>query len=160
VLGLVRRRFLAILIPTLLVPAAALVLTLQQDKEYEASTSLLFRDSGLGSTVLASADPDRETATNLRLLQLDALERKVNAHLERPFPGDVDVVTEAESNLATITVTDTNPRRAALTADAFAKEYVKTRRRAAAREIEHERSGAEGGLRPSGSASRSSRSPR
>ena len=64
--GLLRRRFLAILIPTLLVPGAALALTLQQEKEYEASTTLLLRDSGLGSTALASADPDREAATNLR----------------------------------------------------------------------------------------------
>ncbi len=98
VVGLLRRRFLAILIPTLLVPGAALALTLQQEKQYEASTTLLFRDSGLGSTALASADPDREAATNLRLLQLDALKRRVNADRNHPFPGDVDVVTEAESN--------------------------------------------------------------
>ena len=139
VVGLLRRRFLAILIPALLVPAAALALTLQQEKQYEASTSLLFRDSGLGSTVLASADPDREAATNLRLLQLDALESKVNADRKHPFPGDIDVVTEAESNLATITATDTKPRRAARMADAFAQEYIALREKAVAREIELER---------------------
>ena len=139
VVGLLRRRFLVILIPALLVPGAALALTLQQEKEYEASTSLLFRDSGLGSTVLASADPDREAATNLRLLQLDALERKVNADRNHPFPGDVDVVTEAESNLATITATDTKPRRAARMADAFAQEYIALREKAVDREIELER---------------------
>ncbi len=139
VTGLLRRRFLAILIPALLVPGAALALTLQQEKQYEATTSLLFRDSGLGSTVLASADPDREAATNLRLLQLDALERKVNADRERPFPGDIDVVTEAESNLATITATDTEPERAARMADAFAQGYIALREKTIAREIEQER---------------------
>ena len=136
--GLLRRRFLAILIPTLLVPTAALALTLQQDKEYEASTSLLFRDSGLGSTALASADPDREAATNLRLLQLDVLERRVNAGRSQPFPGDVDVVTEAESNLATITATDTDPERAARMADAVAQEYIALREETTAQEIKQE----------------------
>ena len=87
VAGLLRRRYLAILIPALLVPAAALALTLQQEKQYEATTSLLFRDSGLGSTVLASADPDREAATNLRLLQLDALERKSQRGPRASVPG-------------------------------------------------------------------------
>jgi polysaccharide biosynthesis transport protein len=139
VAGLVRRRFLAILIPTLLVPGAALALTLQQEKEYEASTSLLFRDSGFGSTALASADPDREAATNLRLLQLDTLKRRVNADRANPFPGDVDVVTEAEANLATITVTDTDPERAARMADAIAQEYIALREETAAREIKQER---------------------
>jgi capsular exopolysaccharide synthesis family protein len=114
-------------------------LTLQQEKQYEASTTLLFRDSGLGSTVLASADPDREAATNLRLLQLDALERRVNAHRKHPFPGSVDVVTEAESNLATITATDTKPTRAARMADAVAQEYIALREETSAHEIKHER---------------------
>jgi capsular exopolysaccharide synthesis family protein len=139
VVGLVRRRWLAILIPTLLVPGVALALTLRQDKQYEASTTLLFRDSGLGSTVLASADPDREAATNLRLLQLDALERRVNARRNHPFPGSVDVVTEAESNLATITATDTEPARAARMADAVAQEYIALRKETSAQEIKHER---------------------
>jgi polysaccharide biosynthesis transport protein len=139
VAGLVRRRFLAILIPTLLVPGAALALTLQQEKDYEASTSLLFRDSGFGSTALASADPDREAATNLRLLQLDALTRRVNANRNHPFPGDVDVVTEAEANLATITATDTDPERAARLADAVAQEYIELREQTAADEIKQER---------------------
>jgi hypothetical protein len=124
VVGLLRRRFLAILIPALLVPGAALALTLQQEKEYEASTSLLCRDSGLGSTALASLDPDREAATNLRLLQLDGLERRVNARRNHPFPGSVDLVTEADSNLATITATDTKPERAARMADAVAQEWL------------------------------------
>lgn len=142
VLGLLRRRFFAILIPALVVPGVALGLSLQQEKQYESSTSLLFRDSGLGSAVLASADPDREAATNLRLLQLDGLEDSVNARRENPFPGEVDIFTEAESNLATITATDTQPKRAARTADAFAQEYIALRRKAAAREIEREREAA------------------
>jgi succinoglycan biosynthesis transport protein ExoP len=136
VLGVVRRRFLVILIPALIVPGVALVLSLQQEKEYEASTSLLFRDAG--PSVLASSDPDREAATNLRLLQLGVLEDRVNARLKSPFTGDVDVVTEAESNLATITVTDTDPERTARMANAFAQEYIALRQEAAREEVERE----------------------
>jgi capsular exopolysaccharide synthesis family protein len=49
------------------------------------------------------------------------------------------VVTEAESNLATITVTDTEPDRAARMADAVAQEYIALREETAAREIKQER---------------------
>jgi capsular exopolysaccharide synthesis family protein len=146
VLDLVRRRFLAILIPALIVPGVALALTMQQDKQYESSTSLLFRDSGPGSTPLASSDPDREAATNLRLLQLDALDQKVNAHRRHPFPGNVDVITEAESNLATITATDTNPKRAARTANAYADKYIELRHKEVSRDIEHEKAAVEDAL--------------
>ena len=51
-----RRRWWAILIPLVLVTGAALAFSLLQDKEYQAETSLLFRDTG---PVLASAEPER-----------------------------------------------------------------------------------------------------
>src|SRR3954462_4976912 len=109
--GVLRRRWWAILIPLLIVPAVALGLSLQQEEKYEASTSVLFRDSGSGSSLLASSDPQREATTNLRLLQLGVLKARVNAGLKQPFTGSIDVVTEADSNLATITATDTDPDR-------------------------------------------------
>src|SRR4051794_30824999 len=139
VAGFLRRRFLAILIPLLVVPGVALVLSLQEDKKYEASTSVLFRDSGAGSEVLASQDPQREAATNLRLLQQRVLAQRVNSHLHPPFHGHVDVVAEADSNLATITVTDTDPRRAARVANLYARQYIVLRRETAHREIAQER---------------------
>jgi polysaccharide biosynthesis transport protein len=137
VLGFLRRRFFAILIPLLIVPGVALALSLREDKQYEASTSLLFRDTG--SQVLASQDPVREAATNLRLLQVGVLDNRVDAHLKRPFNGDVDAVAEANSNLATITVTDTDPKRAAHVANVYAEQYVVLRERTAHQEAARER---------------------
>jgi capsular exopolysaccharide synthesis family protein len=136
-LGLLRRRWYAILIPLLLGAGSALAFSLLQEKEYEASTSILFQDSG--SSVLASQDPQREAATNVRLLQLDVLEQRVDASLKKPFTGSVDVVAEADSNLATITVTDTDPEQAARAANAFAAEYIDLREQAAQDEIELQR---------------------
>ncbi len=138
ILGFLRRRWLAILVPLLIVPGVALALSLSQEKEYKASTSLLFRDSGIGSSVLASQDPQIEAATNLRLLQLGAVDNRVNAHLGEPFTGQVDVVAEANSNLATITVTDSDPQRAARVANLYAKEYVDLRQRVTRKQVERE----------------------
>jgi polysaccharide biosynthesis transport protein len=138
ILGFLRRRWLAILVPLLIVPGVALVLSSRQEKEYKADTSLLFRDSGIGSSVLASQDPQIEAATNLRLLQVGAVDNRVNAKLGEPFTGQVDVVAEANSNLATITVTDSDPERAARVANLYAKEFVVLRRRVARRQVRRE----------------------
>jgi succinoglycan biosynthesis transport protein ExoP len=138
ILGFLRRRFLAILIPLIIVPGVALALSLNQEKEYKASTSLLFRDSGIGSSVLASEDPQIEAATNLRLLQAGAVDNRVDADLGEPFTGQVDVVAEANSNLATITITDSDPQRAARVANLYAKEFVVLRRRVEHRQVARE----------------------
>ena len=137
VLGLLWRRWPALLIPLLLGAGSALAFSLLQEKEYQASTSILFQDSG--SSVLASQDPAREAATNVRLLQLDVLEERVDASLNRPFTGQVDVVAEADSNLATITVTDTTPKQAARAANAFADEYIELREQTVQDEISSQR---------------------
>ena len=62
--------------PLLLVTGARF--SLLQDEEYRAETSLLFRDTG---PVIASAEPEREAATNVRLLQLPALTDRVEARM-------------------------------------------------------------------------------
>src|SRR4051794_17788995 len=108
------------------------------EKEYEASASVLFRDSGGGTSVLASTDPQREAETNLRVLQLGVLDDRVDARLAKPFTGHVDVVAEGVSNLATITVTDTDPDRAARVANLYAQQYVALRRKVARQEIRRE----------------------
>src|SRR2546423_9753731 len=72
----VRRRKLLIAVCVLLGAAAALGLSLRQQKQYSSSASLLFRDPGfdqeLFGTPLISGpvDPTREAATNLKLVSL------------------------------------------------------------------------------------------
>lgn len=139
VLGLVRRRFPALLIPVVLAAGAAYAVTATQEERYEASASVLFQDSGTDAPVLASQDPGREAATNVRLLQLELLEDRVEAGFNKPVTGDVDVIAEEESNLVTIIVTDASARLAARVANAYATEYVELRQEAVRDEIERER---------------------
>ena len=122
--GFLRRRWFAILLPLVLVQAAALAFSLLQDKEYRAETTLLFRDTG---PVLASAEPEREAATNVRLLQLPALTDRVEARLGGDLNAEVDVVAEAESNLATVTVVASSAKRAAQIANVYAQEFIDLR---------------------------------
>ncbi len=122
--GFLRRRWWAILIPLLLVPAGALAFSLLQDKEYRAETTLLFRDTG---PVIASTEPEREAATNVRLLQLPALTDRVEARTGEELTAEVDVVAEAESNLATVIVFAPSAKEAARIANVYAQEFIDLR---------------------------------
>ena len=122
--GFLRRRWFAILLPLVLVQAAALAFSLLQDKEYRAETTLLFRDTG---PVLASVEPEREAATNVRLLQLPALTDRVEARRGGDLNAEVDVVAEAESNLATVTVVASSAKEAAQIANVYAQEFIDLR---------------------------------
>ena len=107
-----RRKFL-IAIPLIVVPAAALIFSQEQEKEYTASASIIFRDSGSGAPPLASESPEREAATNVRLLQQDAVEQRVARTLGGSIDGSVSVISEGESNLVTVKATANDPERAA-----------------------------------------------
>ena len=118
-----RRRWWAILIPLVLVPAPRSNSRSLQDEEYRAETSLLFRDTG---PVIASAEPEREAATNVRLLQLPALTDRVEARIGGA-PAEVDVVAEAESNLATVIALAPSAKEAARIANLYAQEFIELR---------------------------------
>lgn len=150
-IGLLRRHWLIVLIPILLAPAAAYAFSSAQEKEYEAQTSVLISDS----TNLASADPGREAATNLRLLQLEDLEQRVENRLGGQLRASVDVFAEEDSNLATIAVTAENPERAADVANAYAREFIGLRKEVRGEEIEQERAAVEEQLADLSSSERS-----
>jgi succinoglycan biosynthesis transport protein ExoP len=137
-LRLVWRRKLLIAIPLIVVPVATLAFSLEQEKEYTASASLIFRDSGPGAQPLVSEDPEREAATNVRLLQGNAVERRVARELGGSIGGTVDVVAEGESNLITVEATATDPERAARIANTYAREYTQFRRQSALRDRRQE----------------------
>ena len=131
------------IVPFLLLPLAALAFSLAQDKKYSAESSVLIRDipssdvEGVGPPVVASEDPDRETATNIGLLSLKNIERRVERRLggEDATASELDVTQEGESNILAITATDRSPEKAARTANAYAREYVAFRQRSSRREI-------------------------
>jgi capsular exopolysaccharide synthesis family protein len=137
-LRLLWRRKLLIAIPLIVVPAAALWFSREQEEKYEASASLIFRDSGSGAQPLASTDPEREAATNVRLLQGELVERRVERALGGSIGGTVSVISEPDSNLVTVEATATDPERAARIANTYAREYTQFRREGARRELREE----------------------
>ena len=129
-----RHKFL-IALPTIVVAAAALVFSLEQEEEYTASASLIFRDSGPAARPLVSEDPEREAATNVRLLQGDLVERRVARALGGSIGGKVSVVAEGDSNVITVKATASDAERAARIANTYAEEYTQFRRETARREL-------------------------
>jgi capsular exopolysaccharide synthesis family protein len=133
--GLLRRRF-RVMLPFLLIPVAALAFSLSQEERYTASASILFNDQD----TLASDLPEREAATNVKLLTLEKIKRGVEQRLAGtgPIAEDVDASQAGDANVLTISATDRSAERAARTANAYAAAYINFRRSTARRELREE----------------------
>jgi succinoglycan biosynthesis transport protein ExoP len=132
-LALVRRNLLLLAICLITVPAVALVYSLLQTKQYTASASLLFGSRNLEARLLgieSSSTPERETATNLKLVSVDQVSVRTARALAIPglTPSDVreaiSVTPEGESELIAIEATEPDPARAARIANEFANQYI------------------------------------
>jgi succinoglycan biosynthesis transport protein ExoP len=128
------------LVPTcwVIVVATAAAFSFTAQKQYSASSGLLFRDPGFdqklfGTTFLApNKDPVREAATNVKLVSLDIVaERTAPA-----FPGltaadissKIKAAAEGQSDVVSVTATDPDPVRARRLANEFAQQYIAFRR--------------------------------
>src|SRR4051812_41121066 len=133
--GVLRRRW-RIMLPFLLIPIAALAFSLNEEKRYTAAASLLFSDT----EKIASAEPDREAATNEQLLFTDDIGRGVEARLadKGGIAEHVGATQEGTSNVLKISATDPDAQRAADTANAYADEYAAFRQATARRKIVQE----------------------
>jgi tyrosine-protein kinase len=140
-LAMLRRRLGVILLCLLLTPAAALGVSLLQDKEYTANASLLFRDPQFdqklfGSTfVQESKDPTREAATNVELVSLEEVAARTARRLGRGLSGEdvsdaVKVEAEGQADVVSLSATASDPDFAARMANTFGEEYVDFRREA------------------------------
>jgi succinoglycan biosynthesis transport protein ExoP len=110
-----------------------------QRKQYEATASLLFRDSEFdqklfGSTFFQpSRDPDREALTNAKLVGFDVVAQRAAQALGPSFTAKkllsmVEVVGEGRSDVVAVTARDSSPRTAATIANAWADAYIAVRR--------------------------------
>src|SRR5215218_6849193 len=89
VLRVVRRNLGLVLVCVVLVPVAALVVSLLAERRYTASASLLFREDSLQRSLFgdgsgAQADPDRVATTNVKLTSLRVVASRTAAALGRP----------------------------------------------------------------------------
>jgi succinoglycan biosynthesis transport protein ExoP len=138
----IKRRRLVVIVCLLLVPAAALVWSLSQEKEYESTSALLFRTAALdqslpGSSLLSnSEDPTRAAETNVNLVSLGKISERTAKAVDEPgvtaaYVADaVSVSLKGESEIADVNVTTTDPVLSAKIANAFAASYVSFSREA------------------------------
>lgn len=134
-----RRNLLLLLVCFAVVPAAALVYSLLQTKQYTASASLLFGatslDQKLSQSGLSSeTDPERAAATNLKLVSLDRISVLTSEAIDESgvtpstVSESVSVNPEGESDLISVDATDESPQFATRLANTFAHQYVAFRR--------------------------------
>src|SRR5215210_625842 len=138
VLRVVRRNLGLVLVCVVLVPVAALVVSLLAERRYTASASLLFREDSLQRSLFGDgsggqADPDRVATTNVKLTSLRVVASRTAAALGRPgLTGErvadkVKLEPEGVSDLLSIRAVDRDPRFAARLANVFGLEYIRFR---------------------------------
>ena len=138
VIEALRRRVGLVVLCIVLVPLAALGLSLAQQKQYTATIAILFRNPGFDQAILGHGnilfppiDADQEAATNLRLVDLDTVDRLVGGQLglsQGDVRGKINVQAQGNSNIVTVSATDSSARRAATIANVFGAKFIAFRR--------------------------------
>jgi succinoglycan biosynthesis transport protein ExoP len=134
--GALRRRWLIVLVCAVVAPAIAVALSLGQEKQYAAKADILFNAPRFDETLFGNGssnapDPSRDTATNLRLVDLRAVSVRTGRALGLPTQQVADAVTvapEGDANLASVTAKWSDPRFAARLADTYVHQYIEFRR--------------------------------
>ena len=133
-----RRRRVAFLLPLVLVPLVALLVSLRQPAVYEASAQVLISRQDLatqleGLTDATATDPARTAQTQAQLARVPDVARRAleAAKLDRD-PSDLlgasSVTPTPETDLLVFSVRDANPDVAALLANAYARQFTIYRR--------------------------------
>jgi non-specific protein-tyrosine kinase len=123
------RRKLLIVIAGLVVAGAAYFSESAKTELYQSSSQLLVSRS-LAETLFdplrGYVDPDRALANQIRVIQSPALSERVAAKLG--YTAAVSAGASGSEDILTLTAVDTDPKRAAAVANAYAEEYVDYRR--------------------------------
>lgn len=131
----VRRRWVVVVLPVVLVPAAVAGLSLLQTPRYNASAEVLLQRQDLVNAVIGAANgtagtdaPDAETqariATVVELAQRTLDKAAISDMSPTEFLEKLSVTLNGNSDILKFSVTDTDPRRARLLATTHAREYV------------------------------------
>jgi receptor protein-tyrosine kinase len=134
-----RRRLPLFLLCVLLVPAAAVIVSLLQKKKYTATASLYFHNPQFDQMVFGSAlaqpptDSTVEQATNIGLVSLPRVAELTAAKLhmtEQQVQSAVSESNSGQSNLAIVRATARSPAAAERLANTYAGQYIAFRRNA------------------------------
>lgn len=138
ILSILRNRKWIVIQALVIIPAAVLLLTSRQEETYEATASLLFRDSVQALLPAQDGGPTdlaRRAATNDELISLEVISERVAETLDGRVSAaqihrSVEVEPSGETDLARITASASSPRLAATLANAYATAYIDFRRNA------------------------------
>ena len=138
VLRSLRRRWRIIAICAGALLLASVAFSLLREDQYSATATLLFRDPALDEKLFGgerdSTDPFRAAATNLELVSLDVVADRTAEELDEVSEDDVEEKVEiserGQSDLISVTATDSDPEQAALIANTFAENFIELRREA------------------------------
>jgi capsular exopolysaccharide synthesis family protein len=135
---LLARRKWVVITCLLLVPAVALLFSLSQEKRYEATAHLLFREQARDLLQLQTGDgtedPARKAATNEELVSLPVVARRAARKLSGVPAGvvaaSIEVKSSELSDVVQVIASAEDPRTAARIANAYAEAFVEFRREA------------------------------
>jgi len=130
----IRRRMPLILLLTGIVTAVAVLLSLAQTKQYEATAKIVLAQTDPINVIVDTSqpinyDPESDRNTRVALIKLEAVAEAVKSaeNLDDLSTGNLldRVETEVESNsdIVAITALDPEPERAAAIATGFAEQY-------------------------------------
>lgn len=134
-LHVIRARKWIIILAVLVVTATAVGVSLATPKVYQGDASILVTEKDTGAALAGavlnelSAQPERGLQTQVQLMQLRPIAERVIRKLSlRTTPDElmerVTVSAVGQTNLVTLSVTDSTAQRAAQTANALAATYV------------------------------------
>jgi polysaccharide biosynthesis transport protein len=136
-----RRRWWIPIVTGAIAMTAAVLVSLNSAKQYDATAAILFTNSEPIDTLLStsssrSLDPERDLNTGVALVRLDSVARRVKSDLHSPLTvrqllDEVHAAPQGNSNVIEITARDRSPHQAAAIANAFALRYVGFRRSSA-----------------------------
>jgi capsular exopolysaccharide synthesis family protein len=135
IVHVLRRHLRLILLCLVVAAAAASGFSLLQTKEYTASASLLFRNPGFAEDVFGTSpsssptDPTREAATNQQLVGLQVVAGRTakvlgGDYTEALVHNMVDVSSNGQSEIVSITATSKSPAAAQEVANTFARQFI------------------------------------
>lgn len=113
---------------------AAAAMTLTAERQYSSTAELLFRDPGFARTLFGSdlfesnANPERNTSTNIAVIESAQVTERVAQHLAPIRPDElrssIEVAAGDNADIVAVTATTSDPERSAVIANAYVTEYI------------------------------------
>ncbi len=130
-----RRRWWVIVLTAVIAAMSAYVLSSRQTKKYTATAAVQFTSNqrfdltlaGVNPYGVSAGDPTRQAATEQALVQLPTIPRLVAASLHIPVEQvktDVNVGSDAQSDVVPVSATDPSPTLAAKIANAYVNQFI------------------------------------